>query len=239
MRTLLSVAVLVVAASATDARADILQFSSRTVPGTEGFTGEVIGGWSVVIDNNYDDPTKTIGYDPIDRDVDSWIQPSQQFFMLYFPLIDGDSEQHAIDRNFAPYPRIGDQYTAVLGFEDRIGVGAYAPNAIKFDDFIIDNPNGVTDYLYELSVDTDLDGTRDHTERGRVSQIFNTPDQRSDYWDQTIYPGADWRNEYTYGELTLTAIPEPRAAILAWIALGWFLLRPTRPRAGTHPTLPA
>jgi hypothetical protein len=202
--------------SAEESKGDIIQFGNQSAPET------AIGGGSAVLDNNYNagsgvTPEYDVGVDGL---LDTSINPNSQFFVTYFPMVDGGGNDVAVDYNFAPFPNIGDSYTARLGFEDRLGTGAYAPNYIKFDDFIISNPNGVTDFAYDLSVDTDWDGSRDHFESGLVSELWATPDQKTGSWNQFIHPGFNWDQGFYYGSLTLTAvgeispIPEPSSVVL-------------------------
>jgi len=223
---------------------DFVQFSNTTAPGTTGFTGELIGGSPSVIDNSYASSSGvTAGYDDgVDSVLDTSINPNLQFFVTYFPLVDSGGGDVAVDFNKSTFPTAGETYTARLSFEDRLGAGAYAPNCIKFDNLTINNPNGIVDYQYDLSVDSDLDCIRDHFESGLVSDIMATPEQRTGYWNQTILPGYGWNDGEFYGDLTLTAIqgegptiPEPSTLAILAAALGAYALRRKRKRvSGTQ-----
>lgn len=192
---------------------DVIQFRSESQPGHSDRTG----GWSVSINNSFDPSTGlTPGYDAgIDRLVDTSVNSSNYFFVPFFRMDDGQGGAVAVDFNNDSYPHIGDSYTVRLSFEKRTGGYLITPNCIKFETLTIDNPNGVTDYEYSLSVSTRWDGTRDYVESGLVSEVLATAEQRTEYWSQHI-PGSGpiWSSGSYYGELTLTAIstapvPEP------------------------------
>ena len=197
--------------SNTKSNADIIQIINTTNPGTTGFTGEVISGMNAVLENSYIQGSgKTPGYEPgIDRLLDTSINPNSQFYVIGQVLDDPQGNPVVVDYNKSYYPQVGDTYTYKLGFEDRIGVGSYAENFIKFDSFTIDNPNGVNDYKYTLSVDTDFFDGNDYFEEGNLSEIMATTEKKTETWNQWIYPGDDWRNNRFYGTLTLEALGDP------------------------------
>ena len=92
--------------SANQAKADTIQFWNVTEPGTVGFTGELIGGTSNVLDNKYSSGLGiTPGYDEgIDSLLDTSINPNSQFFVTYFPLVDGEGGDVAVDFNKSTFP---------------------------------------------------------------------------------------------------------------------------------------
>lgn len=186
------------------ASADFIRFSNQSQPGHSDRTG----GWSVTVDSGFDPSSGlTPDYDAgIDGLMNTSTKTDPYFFVAYFAMGTGQGGAGAVDLNKTYYPHIGDSYTVRLSFENRPGRYINTPNCIRFDTLTIDNPNGVTDYAYSLSVSTYWHGPRDHFESGLVSEIMATSEQRTAYWNQRIPEGADWRNGSYYGELTLTAV---------------------------------
>jgi parallel beta-helix repeat protein len=184
--------------------ADLIQFTNQ---------GPNVAGVSSLSVNlvDYSHPDTSKGYDRFDQEMDTSISPNDYNFVTYFPFQDDLGEDFNADVNFIPYAEVGDSFTVYLSFDRRTGGDFFdIPNKISFKDFdLSDNINGVTDFQYELRVNTDGLGVEfDNTEVGLVSDIMATAEKETGEWLQDLPGGLDVSDGDYYGELTLTAIGE-------------------------------
>ena len=205
VRKLIGVGVLLLAelAVASGARADIIQITNTTNPAFP------IASFAGLLDMSYSEKNTSPGYDDgIDAELDTFISPYDFNFVTFATL-----DAHDVSVNKTPEPHIGDTYTFNLGFEnDRGTIIRNKENYVTLNDFEIDNSNGVTDWEYELRVNTDsLGSTDEYTINGLVSDVWVSANKRFGQWEQDILQGTIWRNGNGrhYGELTFTAIGEP------------------------------
>jgi len=116
-----------------------------------------------------------------------------------------------IKTNYTQYPQLGETFTYFLCIHDQGGSGVDAFNTIKLGNYnLLTNPNYVTDFRYELSVDT----TDDYPRSGLLSEIWNMADHKLGPWKVKGEEGE------LYGTFTITAVgvPEPTGLGLAGLA---------------------
>jgi len=161
-----------------------------------------------------DDVGATTGYDSgLDVDLDTSTMPNDDFFVSYVP-----HETQKVEYEFTPKTQIGDSYTSYLSFESNLESTHFLPNTIEFLSMdLSDNPNGVTDFAYDLKVDQFDDRIYTYFDSGNVSDVLAQATPELTPWEQVINPGQDHRekgwpgkpNGWFYGELTFTATGTP------------------------------
>lgn len=197
-------------ATSNKANADIIQVANQVErPYTSTYAS--------ALNANLSNVGTSFGYDAgIDHLLDTSTNPNPFAGVIYSSL-DGN----AVGLNIAPEPTLTDTSTMLLSFENKAGVNNYnLPNSLILTDFSVDNPNGITDWSYALSVDTDSNGTYDYTKSGLVSEVFASADKKFGEWTQDLPTGIDWREEQSYGQITFTpvGVPEPSGIALLTVA---------------------
>lgn len=189
------------------AGAGVLQFRNRVPAGADNPNN--IGSYTHTLEMR-DDVGATTGYDAgLDVLLDTSAVPNGKFFVTYH-----DHNPQKTEYEFSPNLQVGDTYTTYLSFERNAGsTFTFTPNTIEFLTLdLSDNLHGVTDFAYELKVNSDNFGGYDVFRSGLVSEIIiqTTPELNS--WNQLVIPGQDWRNGWKYGEITFTAVGTPTDA---------------------------
>ncbi|MBU0471878.1 MAG: hypothetical protein KKF65_04585 [Nanoarchaeota archaeon] len=175
-----------------------------------------ITSYTGVLDANVYNTGTSLGYDlGLDHDMDTSTNPENYASLIYAELPEPEEQGgetmpplHAVDYNYSIETIPTDTYTMKLSFENEIGNNLYnIPNSVTLTNFNINHSNGVADYEYILSVNTDSqDDEYDFTTSGLLSEVFASEEKKLGEWTQDFRQGLDWRLGRTYGELTLTAI---------------------------------
>ena len=170
---------------------------------------ELVGGYVNTIEFR-DDVGATHGYDSgLDVDLDTTIMPNDKFFVQYMPF-----GLNKVEYDYNPHVQVGDEFTANLSFERNAGsTFTLIDNTIEFLSMdLTDNPNGVTDFVYDLVVDSNFDLVNDVFRSGNVSGALG---QELTSWNQYLFPGQDHREiagyppiGFFFGTITFTAIGE-------------------------------
>jgi len=207
-----------------NARADLGGLNDVIELQNTGGSSSSAGFYTNVLDMQDDSSGTTNGYDAgKDTPLSTYsIYPNgdAQFFVIYSQF-----GANKVEKNFAQYVHIGDTFHYILSAEDRKGTGfSTTTNTIEFTEFdLSNNLYGVTDFMYELSVDSGLDGdynNPDILKFGLVSDVMKTPDKNIGVWPQRIAGTFNHTYGDYYGTLTLTAtgVPEPTGLGLAGAA---------------------
>lgn len=198
---------LIALTSINSASAGIIQWRN-TVPAGEANPTN-IGSYTTTIEIGNGGTT---GYDVgLDVDLDTSLVPNDRFLVTFV-----EHGSNKVEYEFTQDLLPGESYTGLLSFENNGTSGfAFISNTIEF--LAADGH-----FSYDLSVDTNSNGSYDTFISGNVSDLMQGNGEITP-WNQLFAPGDDHRNGWFYGELTITNnVPEPTSIAYAGIGLGAF-----------------
>ena len=174
---------------ATDSSAGIVQWRVRVAEGAENPND--IGSYANTIEIGNGGTTN---YDPgLDVELDTSIVPNTYFFVSYI-----DQDPARVEYEFAADLDPGESYTARLSFENPTGGFFLASTTVEF-------LASHEDFNYELSVDSNDNGSADVFRSGTVQSLMASGGEMQP-WNQLVFQGNDHRHGWYFGEITLTLV---------------------------------